>query len=206
VCVEVQGSDQDAITMIVTDPDGSSRTKSFVLDGNQASEIECSPVSARPATGVPTPPAWWREGRRTILKRGGRCSQTTENISAQDPTTNRPAGTYKETYVACRHSIPRSLFVKFGGNPAAPNPAESCSSIVSSGNPEGDGYSFLCSVFSARGKSGRPTRSSWLCERGKHLDNNERDFERAWTASRSPRSTERQVRTLARCLSRRPRR
>ena len=197
------------INVTVTDPDGATRTQSYSLAKGQTSEVDCSPVfRPPPSLGTVRPPAWWVQGRRLIRKRGGKCTRSTSQVEAQDPRTGDRGGTYTETYVACRHRVPKRLFVKWGGNPAAPTGFETCSSLISRGNPEGDGYSFLCRIFSARRMGGNPGPSSWLCQRAKHLDLRDRDREAdsAWTAQRTPRSSKRRVRALARCLARRPRR
>ena len=197
------------INVTVTDTNGATRTQSYSLAKGQTSEVDCSPVF-RPPPGLGTvrPPSWWLQGRRLISRRGGKCRSSTSQIEARDPRTGDPGGTYTETAVQCRHVILKRLGVKWGGNPAARTLAEGCSSIISRGNPEGDGYVFSCRIFSTRSGSRNPTMSSWPCERSKGLDlrDGDRRSDRAWTARRTPRSRKRQAGTLARCLARRPKR
>jgi hypothetical protein len=203
------GERQYQVTVQVTDPNGAPRTRTFTLSKGQTTQAECSPAAQpRGQLGKVRPPAWWTQASRLIRARGGRCARSTEHIQGQDPITGERRTTYTETFTACRHRVPKRLFVRWGGNPAAPNPSESCSSIVSNGNPLGDGYSFICTLFGARRARGNPIVSAWRCQRFKHLDLQTGDgrSDRAWTAQRRPRGFENRVRSLRRCVTRRPKR
>jgi hypothetical protein len=200
-----------SIVVTVTDPGGASRTRNFTLAKGQRSDVDCSPEfrpSQIPAVST-RPPAWFVAAKKLLKARGGKCERSSTRLPADDPITGRPKGTYTEVDVQCRHAIPKRLFVKFGGNPAAPNPSESCGSIVSKDKPDGDGYSYLCRIFSARRKNGKPTKSSWLCQRSSSYERTPggrvfREAGRTWVARRTPRSQERKVKTLGRCLTRQP--
>ena len=197
---------QYQVTVQVTDPSGATATRSFTLAKGQRTQAECSPAAqAPPRLGTVRPPAWWLEGRRLIRARGGRCTRSSRQIEAQDPATGEPGGTtYTETEVRCQHPIPKRLGVKWGGNPAARSLGEGCSSLVSDGNPEGDAYAFHCTIFGARRLNGDPRLSSWRCQRFKSRDLRYHESDRAWTAQRRPRGGKSQVRSLRRCVTRRP--
>jgi hypothetical protein len=203
---------QFSVVVTATDPDGQSRSRSFTLVKGQRTDVDCTPVF-RPIPELPAkakqPPAWWLEGRKLLKARGGSCKRSTDRLPASDPRTGRPEGTYMEVSVVCSHAIPKRLFVKFGGNPAAPNPAERCSSLVTEGRPEGDGYAYSCEIFSGGGRRAKLTTSSWSCARFKSFERYPggrvlKEADRTWSARRSTRSRKYRVKTLAGCLARRP--
>jgi hypothetical protein len=178
------------VTAVVTDPGGASRTLTYGLEKGQTTPLVCSPDAApQPAPlQVPPAPAWWSQGRTTVLKRGGSCVPTTTEKPKKDPTTGFPAGTFSEQDVTCK--VPS----KTKGR------VDACARGASSGDPGGDAYFFYCEVLSPAGPKARIR-----CFRGLEDGPHGRDDHGAmWNRFDLVTKRVRFVKTLARCLQRKP--
>ena len=109
------------------------------------------------------PPGWWSETRSLLEQRGGHCEPKTEQVS--EPSYVQNADSWTEQRTECRHTVPRSLFVSNGGNPAAPDPGEWCVGIASDGRNRGDEYDYQCEIVADAGPAAAPHSQTWWCYR-----------------------------------------
>ena len=189
-------------TLTLTGFDGVARSVPFDIDKGQSTAAECSPQEPPQATG-PTggpfyldPPAWWRQGRKVLKRRGGTCT-------TQHQTEQTSGGSWTFDYRICSATIPKALGVAYGGNPAGQAASESCDATATQNRPKTDEWYYNCTIYAFPGTSAKPNIETWRCFRQSFFAPGYGTYLDAWSteAKRGSLWPKRRTKNLRQCLS-----